>query len=107
MLFLANSKLRVGGWACQAKKKTPANNVILVYTSGNGAGTPFATLRVGNKRPDVAKVFGSSSLLNCGFSDIIDISNLPEGNLQISAWTVDTERNIANQIAKTYSIRKL
>lgn len=106
-LLLPDSKLKVHGWARQATKKTPANNVILVYTDRNGDCKPFAILRVGDKRPDIAKVFESRVMLNCGFSGIIDISHLPGGNLQISAWTVDTKENIAYQLANTYSIRKL
>lgn len=106
-LLLAGSKLKVHGWARQATKETPANNVILVYTDKNGDCKPFAILRVGDKRSDVAEVFKSRVMLNCGFSDIIDISHLPGGNLQISAWTVDTKENIAYQLANTYSIRKL
>lgn len=105
-LLLADSKLEVYGWACRPARKTPTNNVMLVYTDKNGDSEPFATLRVGDKRPDVAKVFKSSSMLNCGFSDIIDISNLPDGNLQISAWTVDTKENVAYQLANTYPIRR-
>lgn len=106
-LLLRDNKLRVSGWARQATKKTPANNIMLVYTGKSGDCKPFAILRVGDKRPDVAKVFKSRVMLNCGFSDIIDISHLPGGDLQISAWTVDTKENIAYQLANTYFIRKL
>jgi len=94
------------GWACRLGEKRPADNVIFVYTNGNGVSKPFATLRVGEKRPDVAEVFKSPSILNCGFSDTIKIGNLPGGNLEISAWTVDTEKSVAYRLANTHFIRK-
>jgi len=105
--ILVDGRLRVRGWACDRREKSLADSALLVYTDGNGVSRPFATLRVGEKRQDVAEAFKSPSILNCGFSDIIDIRDLPGGNLEISAWSVDIKKSIAYQLGNTHSIRKL
>ncbi|MCP4111931.1 MAG: hypothetical protein GY749_41445 [Desulfobacteraceae bacterium] len=102
--LVSENELYVSGWAYQPKKTIPADNVIITYTKEGCEPRPVGITMPWKKRPGVEQLFKSRSMLNCGFSEIIDISGLPAGKLTISAWTVDVTANTVYKLRNNFQL---
>ncbi|MCP4111930.1 MAG: hypothetical protein GY749_41440 [Desulfobacteraceae bacterium] len=102
--LLSDGKLHISGWAYQPEKIIPADNVIIAYTEKGRDPQPVAVTMVWEKRPGVEELFKTPSMLNCGFSEAVDISGLPAGELMISAWTVDVTANVAYKLNNNFRL---
>jgi hypothetical protein len=61
-------------------------------------------MSVGDERPDIAQLFASPAVMRCGFSALVNLRQLPQRDLVISACTVDTDCSIAYLLANTYTL---
>ncbi len=80
-------KIGVIGWACNAHTMSPADAVVLSWERPGGAATPFAVAPVAFERPGEAD---DSPLRYSGWRVDFPIDMLPEGTLDVRAWTIDT-----------------
>jgi hypothetical protein len=77
----------ISGWAFLSIDDQPAGGVVLAFQSGN-AWHAFAFANVNEERPDAAKKRGDQYKWS-GWRRVIDITSVPKGVRQISAWAVD------------------
>lgn len=81
---------RIQGWARNPRRNISADTVVIGWEE-NGALHPFVVGATGERRPDVAAAFKSSSLGDAGFDQRFDLSTLPRQALRLRVWAVDSE----------------
>jgi len=103
-MMLENHTLQVSGWAKAPQHKTPAKQVVLVYTNQQDISFPFALVPVRQQRLDIVQALQNPLMVYSGFHEVIELHNVPDGELIVSAWTVDERTSMAYQLGKTFRI---
>lgn len=92
----SSSQLFVRGWVSLISGAAPVI-VMLVFTDDRGVSKPFTTVLMDRKAKNGAAVF----------SDTIDMSDIPQGHMRISAWVIGGKESRAFQCGGTFRIEKL
>ena len=87
--------LRVAGWARTPAQNRRADYIVLGWEEEDRSFRPFTAMPTGQRRSDLTEKFNSRALRNAGFTQEIDISNLPQRKLTLRAVSVDLDRQQA------------
>jgi hypothetical protein len=79
---------RFAGWARNPAGKSAADYVVLGWQEADNSFHPFTAISTGLMRPEVATIYGASSLKS-GFDQEIEFSKFPAGPVTIKAWAID------------------
>jgi hypothetical protein len=60
---------------------------------------PFCVVETGDKRPDLARQFGSDALARAGFAGEVDATSLPRVDVTLRAWAIDLQNERAFPLA--------
>jgi hypothetical protein len=85
----SKSALRVGGWAADRAFRARFACVVL-----DGHVLPFAHVRYGMDRPDVAQALKESALENSGFAAILPAGSVPSGAHSLTVGTANASGQI-------------
>lgn len=101
----ATSHLAFQGWARVPDQERPADCVVLGFETSDGVWKPFLVVETGEKRPAVARHFGSGALARAGFSGRVDATSLPRGDVTMRAWAIDLQNERAFPMAGAVSLQ--
>ena len=93
------TRLRLKGWAMRDGKK-PAPFVLLAYRAVGQAAIPFAVAPTGDSSPGLIR----RGRRNCGFQIKLEKPDLPQGQIEISAWAINPLKNEAEPLAGSHLI---
>lgn len=93
------TRLAFSGWVRNPREGGPGDNVVLVWTDAAGNSAAFAVQRISERMPHIAALMHEPALTRCGFRGTVEMNRLPLGELEISAWTVDSGTEQAHQLA--------
>jgi hypothetical protein len=86
------------GWAVLPRSSRVADCVVIAAQSQNGHRFAFAVNDQVEDRPDVIKFINRRDLLRCGWRTQFGRSSIPTGEYQITAWAVDANSGLLNQL---------
>jgi hypothetical protein len=94
-------KVRLSGWAADAKQGTLPKSAFLEIAGGKQA---YAPIVLGQARADVATHFSKPVLGNAGWKAVLDLSSLPVGNYSLRVIQLG---DAGNTICDTHKAVKL
>src|ERR1051325_5651227 len=85
----------ISGWTFVARRRTPADAVVLSWDAPNGDSIAFAVADMGAERP--AEPPGSP-MRRAGWQIAFPARHLPDGTSRVCAWALDTNRPEATRL---------
>jgi hypothetical protein len=96
-----NGRIVINGWALNPRTRSPADAVVLSWERSDGDAVPFAIADMGFQRP---REPAGSSQHSTNWQASFPSSVLPEGKLDISAWSLDTSSGKAVRLPGSFRL---
>jgi hypothetical protein len=103
--FDSQRSLLITGWAWLPGRDQCANCVVIGCKDAGGNFKPICMLRTGAPREDLRKRFQLPNIEHAGFSQTVNPTNLPAGDVMIEGWAIDLKEQKAWPLASSLTLK--
>jgi len=102
--YQPDGRLRVRSWAWLPEQYRRADCVVIGCENATANFKPVAVLETGLSRPDLSAQSARTVDRRAGFSDAIERTNFPAGEVNLKGWAIDLHAEQAWPLASTLHI---